>query len=447
MAKLHVITYGCQLSEYDSERVAGLLREHRYQRTHSEGDADLILVNTCAIREKAEDKVFSKLDELRALKARKPELVLGVMGCMAQLQQGAVQKRAPYVDLVFGSAAVSRVAELVDRARRERRHVLETGEAPLVKLTARPPSADRVRAYVTVMEGCEKHCTFCVVPRTRGRERSHAPETIVAEIRGLVAEGCREVTLLGQTVNAYGRDLTPATDLAELFSRVNEVDGLKRIRFTTSNPYNLTPKLVRAFRDVPKVCEWFHLPLQSGSNRILERMNRGYTRERYLALIDELRDAVPDVSLSTDLIVGFPGETESDFAATLDVVERVRYDNAFVFRYSRRPGTPAATMPDQVPDEVKAERNARLLTLTTRLAAERSQRLLGRTVEVLVDGVSRKAAAELSGRTRCNRVVNFDGRGRVRVGDLAAVTIMDVLPHSLRGTLAVEAEEAVCLSR
>src|SRR5437870_8264385 len=360
MAKLHVITYGCQMNEYDSERVAGLLREHRYELTDSEGDADLILVNTCAIREKAEDKVFSKLGELRALKARKPELVLGVMGCMAQLQQGAVQKRAPYVDLVFGSAAVSRVAELVDRARRERRHVLETGEAPLVKLTARPPSADRVRAYVTVMEGCEKHCTFCVVPRTRGRERSHSPATIVDEVERLAADGCREVTLLGQTVNAYGRDLTPATDLGELFALVNEVDGIARIRFTTSNPYNLTPKLIRAMRDVPKVCEYFHLPLQSGSNRVLERMNRGYTRERYLELVAEIGKAVPTMAFSTDLIVGFPGETEADFEQTLEMVETVGYDNVFVFRYSRRPGTPAAAMDDQVPDDVKARRNSRL---------------------------------------------------------------------------------------
>jgi tRNA-2-methylthio-N6-dimethylallyladenosine synthase len=324
---------------------------------------------------------------------------------------------------------------------------VETGEGPLVKITARPPGSLRLKAYVTVMEGCEKHCTFCVVPTTRGRERSHPADTIVAEIRGLVAEGCREVTLLGQTVNAYGRDLTPPTDLAELFERVNDIEGLERIRFTTSNPYNLTPRLVRAFRDVPKVCEWFHLPLQSGSDRILERMHRGYTRERYLALIDELRDAVPDVSLSTDLIVGFPGETDEDFAATLDLAERVRFDNAFVFRYSRRPGTPAAAMPDQVADEVKAARNARLLATTTLLAAERSARLAGRTVDVLVDGVSRKDPGVLSGRTRCNRVVNFDGRGRVRVGDLADVTIVEVLPHSLRGTLPVEAEEALCLSR
>src|SRR5437773_2752594 len=381
MAKLHVITYGCQMNEYDSERVAGLLREHRYELTDSEGDADLILVNTCAIREKAEDKVFSKLGELRALKARKPELVLGVMGCMAQLQQGAVQKRAPYVDLVFGSAAVSRVAELVDRARRERRHVLETGEAPLVKLTARPPSADRVRAYVTVMEGCEKHCTFCVVPRTRGRERSHAPETIVAEVRGLVAEGCREVTLLGQTVNAYGRDLTPPTDLPELLRRVNDVEGLARIRFTTSNPYNLTARMIAAMRDVPKVCEWFHLPLQSGSNRVLERMNRGYTRERYLELIEDLRAAVPELALSTDLIVGFPGETEEDFRETLAMVERVGYDNVFAFRYSRRPGTPAADLPDQIPEAVKADRNRRLLEVVDRVTRARAAPLAGRVVE------------------------------------------------------------------
>jgi len=297
------------MNEYDSERVAGLLRAERYELTADEQEADLILVNTCAIREKAEEKVFSKLGELRKLKTKNPELIIGVMGCMAQLQQEAIQRRVPAVDLVFGSPAIARVGELVERVRRERRPVLETGEGPLVKITVRPPSASRLKAFVTVMEGCEKHCTFCVVPRTRGRERSHPPETLLAEVRSLVAEGCREVTLLGQTVNAYGRDLTPPTDLAELLEQVNDVTGIERIRFTTSNPYNLTPRLIRALRDVPKVCEYFHLPLQSGSDRVLERMNRGYTRERYLELVREIRDAVPEMAFSTDLIVGFPGET------------------------------------------------------------------------------------------------------------------------------------------
>jgi tRNA-2-methylthio-N6-dimethylallyladenosine synthase len=444
MAKLHLITYGCQMNEYDSERVAGLLREHRYELTDSESDADLILVNTCAIREKAEDKVFSKPGELGKLKALRPDLMVGVMGCMAQLHKSEIQRRAPQVDLVFGSPAIARVAQLVERARRERRPVLDTGEGPLVKITAKPASAPRLKAYVTVMEGCEKHCTFCVVPTTRGRERSHPLDTIVAEVQGLVADGCREVTLLGQTVNAYGRDLTPATDLAELMGAVNAVAGLVRIRFTTSNPYNLTPRLIDAVRDVPKVCEWFHLPLQSGSDRMLARMNRGYTRAEYLALIDALRAAVPDISLSTDLIVGFPGETEDDFAATLAMVERVAYDNVFVFRYSPRPGTPAATMPDQVSAAVKAERNARLLEVTTRVGQERSRRRLGETVEILVDGAAKKNAGELSGRTRCNRVVNFDGQGRVAVGELARVHVTEVLPHSLRGVLAASPEEAVC---
>jgi tRNA-2-methylthio-N6-dimethylallyladenosine synthase len=446
MAKLHLITYGCQMNEYDSERVAGLLREREYELTDDEAAADVILLNTCAIREKAEEKVFSKLGELRRLKATRPDLVIGVMGCMAQLQQATVLRRAPQVDLVFGSPAIARVGELVERARHERRPVLETGEAPLVKITAKPPSGDRLKAFVTVMEGCEKHCTFCVVPRTRGRERSHSPAGIVAEIEGLVAEGCREVTLLGQTVNAYGRDLTPPTDLAELFARVNDVEGLERIRFTTSNPYNLTPKLIRAMRDVPKVCEWFHLPLQSGSDRVLERMNRGYTRARYLELIDALREVEPAMAFSTDVIVGFPGETEADFEATLEVVEQVQYDNVFVFRYSRRPGTPAATMPDQVPDDVKADRNRRLLEVAQRVGAVQSARLTGRTMEVLVDGASRRNAGELAGRTRCNRVVNFDGQGRVAVGEVVHVRVTDALPHSLRGTLATP-EEAVCWSK
>jgi tRNA-2-methylthio-N6-dimethylallyladenosine synthase len=446
MAKVHVITYGCQMNEYDSERVAGLLRERQYELTDDETAADVILLNTCAIREKAEEKVFSRLGELKRLKASRPDLVIGVMGCMAQLQQATVLKRAPQVDLVFGSPAIARVGELVERVRRERRPVLETGEAPLVKLTAKPPAADRLKAFVTVMEGCEKHCTFCVVPRTRGRERSHPPEAIVAEIEGLVAEGCREVTLLGQTVNAYGRDLTPPTDLAELFARVNDVAGLRRIRFTTSNPYNLTPKLIAAMRDVPKLCEWFHLPLQSGSDRILARMNRGYTRARYLDLIDALRDAEPALALSTDIIVGFPGETEADFEATVEMIERVGYDNVFVFRYSRRPGTPAATMPDQVPDAVKADRNRRLLEVVARVTGARSAQLAGRTMEVLVDGVARRNPGELAGRTRCNRVVNFDGQGRVAVGDIVHARVTDALPHSLRGTLATP-EEAVCSSK
>ena len=446
MAKLHLITYGCQMNEYDSERVAGLLRERDYELTADEGDADVILLNTCAIREKAEDKVFSKLGELKRLKAQRPGLVIGVMGCMAQLQQRAVLRRAPIVDLVFGSPAIARVGELVERARRERTPVVDTAEAPLVKLTAKPAGADRLKAFVTVMEGCEKHCTFCVVPRTRGRERSHPPEAIVAEIEGLVAEGCREVTLLGQTVNAYGRDLTPPTDLAELFARVNDVEGLARIRFTTSNPYNLTPALIRAIRDVDKVCEWFHLPLQSGSDRVLARMNRGYTRARYLELVDALREAEPALAFSTDIIVGFPGETEDDLEATLETIERVGYDNVFVFRYSPRPGTPAAAMPEQIPDEVKARRNARVLDVVQRVTAARSRLLAGRTMEVLVDGTSRKNPGELSGRTRCNRVVNFDGAGRTAVGDIAQVRVTEVLPHSLRGALATP-EEAVCWSK
>jgi tRNA-2-methylthio-N6-dimethylallyladenosine synthase len=446
MAKLHLITYGCQMNEYDSERVAGLLREQQYELTDDVGAADLILLNTCAIREKAEEKVFSKLGELKRLKATRPEVVIGVMGCMAQLQQATIFRRAPQVDLVFGSPAIARVGDLVERARRRGRPVLDTGEAPLVKITAKPPTADRLKAFVTVMEGCEKHCTFCVVPRTRGRERSHPPAAIVAEIEGLVAGGCREVTLLGQTVNAYGRDLIPPTDLAELFARVNDVAGLERIRFTTSNPYNLTPRLIRAMRAVPKVCEWFHLPLQSGSDAVLERMNRGYTRARYLDLIAALRDAEPAMAFSTDIIVGFPGETEADFAATVEMIARVGYDNVFVFRYSRRPGTPAATMPEQVADDVKADRNRRLLEVVERVTGAQSARLAGRTMEVLVDGVSRRNPGELAGRTRCNRVVNFDGQGQVAVGDVVPVRVTDALPHSLRGTLATP-EEAVCWSK
>jgi tRNA-2-methylthio-N6-dimethylallyladenosine synthase len=435
MSKLHLITYGCQMNEYDSERVAGLLGKQQYELTDRPDEADVILLNTCSIREKAEDKVFSQLGSLKHLKRMRPDLVIGVMGCMAQLQQGRIQERAPYVDLVFGSPAISRVGELLARVKAGHGPVLETGEGALVKITDRAGVAARLKAFVTVMEGCEKHCTFCVVPTTRGRERSHAPDVIVEEIRGLAAAGCKEVTLLGQTVNAYGRDLTPPTDLAALLERVNDVDGIERIRFTTSNPYNLTPRLIHAIRDVPKVVEYLHLPLQSGSDRILARMHRGYTRARYLDLIAELRAAVPEIALSTDLIVGFPGETDEDFAQTRDMVERVGYDNAFIFRYSRRPGTPAATMPDQVPDDVKANRNAALLEIAAGVAAGRSRRLEGRTMPVLVDGTSRKNPREATGRTRCNRVVNFDAGARDLVGRVVPVRIAQALPHSLRGEL------------
>jgi tRNA-2-methylthio-N6-dimethylallyladenosine synthase len=436
MPKLHLITYGCQMNEYDSERVAGLLKNERYELTDSAEDADLILLNTCAIREKAEDKVYSELGTLKRLKARRPGLLIGVMGCMAQLRQGAIQERAPQVDLVFGSPAIARVGDLVARARTERRPLLETGEGPLVKITAKPDTGPRLKAFVTVMEGCEKHCTFCVVPTTRGRERSHAPEAIAAEVTGLAEQGCREVTLLGQTVNAYGRDLDPPTDLAALLERIDAISGIARIRFTTSNPYNLTRRLIRTIRDVPKVVEYLHLPLQSGSDRILERMNRGYTRARYLELIAELQETVPDIALSTDLIVGFPGETEADFARTVEAVEAVRYDNVFAFRYSRRPGTPAAEMPDQVPEAVKAERNTRILEAAGRVGTERSRRLVGRVLEVLVDGASRRDAGQASGRTRCNRVVNLDPAGRDLTGEVVHVRITEALPHSLRGELA-----------
>ena len=436
MPKLHLITYGCQMNEYDSERVAGLLRDQRYELTDVAEEADLVLLNTCAIREKAEDKVLSRLGQLRILKRERPQLMIGVMGCMAQLWKGKIQERAPHVDLVFGSAAVARVGEMIARVRATGEPVLETGEAPLIKLTAKPDRPGQLKAFVTVMEGCEKFCTFCVVPVTRGRERSHTPATILAEIRELAASGVREVTLLGQTVNAYGRDLTPATDLAALLELVNEVEGIDRIRFTTSNPYNLTPRLIRAIRDVPKVVEYLHLPLQSGSDRVLERMNRGYTRARYLELIDELVETVPDIALSTDLIVGFPGETEDDFEATVAVVERVRYDNVFAFRYSRRPGTPAAEMADQVPDEIKARRNTRVLEVAEGVGAERSRALEGRVMPVLVDGRSRKDPGEMTGRTRCNRVVNFDAHGRELLGRTVHVLVTKALPHSLRGELA-----------
>ncbi|MFQ5829217.1 MAG: tRNA (N6-isopentenyl adenosine(37)-C2)-methylthiotransferase MiaB [Candidatus Methylomirabilia bacterium] len=437
MAKLHLITYGCQMNEYDSERVAGLLKSfHQYDLTEKADEADLILLNTCSIREKAEEKVFSKLGQLRPLKRKNPGLIIGVMGCMAQLQQETILERAPVVDLVFGSPAAARVGELVGRVKRERHKVLETGEGPLAKLTSTVPKRATLKAFVTVMEGCDKFCTFCVVPYTRGRERSHPPETILDEVRGLAAQGYREVTLLGQNVDAYGKDLEPPADLAALLERINEVAGIERIRFVTSNPVNLTSRLIRALAEVPKVCEYLHLPLQAGSDRVLQRMNRGYTGSRYRELIAELRETVPGIALSTDLIVGFPGESEEDFEATVEMVESVRYDSVFAFRYSPRPRTPAAEFPDRVPEPEKAGRLSRLLEVSNRVSSEKNRALEGKVLEVLVEGVSKKNSHELSGRTRCNRVVNFDGMGRNLYGDFAQVRITQAMPHSLRGELA-----------
>jgi tRNA-2-methylthio-N6-dimethylallyladenosine synthase len=350
------------------------------------------------------------------------------MGCMAQLWQGKILERAPQVDLVFGSAALARVGELVERARATGAPVVEAREAPLVKLTAKPDRPGQLKAFVTVMEGCEKFCTFCVVPATRGRERSHPPEAVVAEVRELAAAGVREVTLLGQTVNAYGRDLAPATDLAALLERVDAIDGIERIRFTTSNPYNLTTRLIRAIRDVPKVVEYLHLPLQSGSDRVLDRMNRGYTAARYLELVAELTETVPGIALSTDLIVGFPGETELDFERTVDVVERVRYDNVFAFRYSRRPGT-RRRYEDQVPDASRRAQRA-LLEVAARVApAEPAPR---RPSAGPRGRGSRKDPGE-DGTDAVQPRGEFDAQ----VAGFGTVCRCDhrVLPHSLRGAL------------
>ena len=437
MPKLHLITYGCQMNEYDSERVAGLLKRERYELTEVAEEADLILLNTCAIREKAEDKVFSRLGQLRTLKQQRPEVLIGVMGCMAQLWQGKILERAPQVDLVFGSAAVARVGELVEQARAASAPIVEVREAPLVKLTAKPERPGQLKAFVTVMEGCEKFCTFCVVPVTRGRERSHPPEAVVAEVRELAAAGVREVTLLGQTVNAYGRDLTPATDLAALLELIDEVDGIERIRFTTSNPYNLTARLIRAIRDVPKVVEYLHLPLQSGSDRVLERMNRGYTAARYLELIAELTETVPGIALSTDLIVGFPGETDAGLRAdgrrrrARPVRQCLRLPLLAAARHGRR----RHERPGAGRRQGAAERAHTRGRDPRRRRAQPGARGPG-AARCSWTGAPARTQARLTGRTRCNRVVNFDAHGRDLLGTVVPVLITRALPHSLRGELA-----------
>ncbi|RMG43273.1 MAG: tRNA (N6-isopentenyl adenosine(37)-C2)-methylthiotransferase MiaB [Acidobacteria bacterium] len=429
-------TWGCQMNEHDSEKMAGVLEGLGYLPAASREEADVLLLNTCAVREKAEEKVYAALGQIEGLKRRRPELIVGVTGCVAQMAGDALLQRAPWLDLVLGPRAEGRLPDLLARAA-ERRGIVDTtlyqdGLFPPGQPVRRDPA--RVKAYVTVMEGCNKTCTYCIVPRTRGREVSRPLADVLEEVRRLAGEGYREVEFLGQNVNAYRCPATRA-GLADLLRGAAAISGIERIRFTTSHPLHLRPPIIQAMAELPQVCDHLHLPVQSGSSRILAAMRRGYDRELYLARVAALREAVPGISLSTDVIVGFPGEGEAEFEETLSLLETVRFDQVYSFVYSPRPGTPAAGLPDDVPRGVKIERLMRLQALQRRIQLESNARLVGRTVEVLVEGPSRRDAAEWAGRTTSNRVVNFPGAG-VRPGDRVAVTITAAGPNSLRGEVA-----------
>ena len=438
MPYVHIRTHGCQMNEYDSAKMVDVLRESGgYELTDDPERADLLLLNTCSIREKAQEKVFSLLGSWRQLKSAKPGLIIGVGGCVASQEGEGITKRAPYVDLVFGPQTLHRLPDMIAELRSHGRSVVDISFPEIEKFDAMPaPRAEGATAFVSIMEGCSKYCSFCVVPYTRGEEMSRPFESVMDEIRSLADQGVREVNLLGQNVNAYNGPMDDGTlcDLATLIYCVAEIDGIERIRFTTSHPLEFNDSLIEAYRDVPKLTNYLHLPVQAGSDRILMAMKRGYTALEFKQKIRKLRAVRPDISISSDFIVGFPGETEKDFGATLNLIADVGFDQSFSFIYSRRPGTPAASLPDDV---TYAEKQQRLAVLQSRInahALEISKRMVGTVQRVLVERPSKKNGQQLAGRTENMRWVNFDGP-QTLINDFAEVLITEALPNSLRGRL------------
>jgi tRNA-2-methylthio-N6-dimethylallyladenosine synthase len=432
--KLYLATFGCQMNEYDSQRMVQLLQDD-YRLTSNPEEADLILVNTCSIREKAENKVYSLVGRFRRLKELKPGLVIGVGGCVAQQEGARLLRRLPHLDLAFGPQSLHRLPEMIRAVESGRGPRLETvlQEGFILPVIDQPlPEENPVRAFVTIMQGCDNFCTYCVVPYVRGRETSRPAEDVVAEVRRVLEQGVKDVTLLGQNVNSYGRKGGGKTDFARLLGMVAELEGLVRLRFTTSHPKDLSEDVMQCFRDIPALCEHLHLPVQSGSTAVLKRMNRRYSREQYLATVDRLRNLCPEITLTTDLIVGFPGESDADFEDTLSLLERVEYEQIFAFKYSPRPFTKAAAFDGQVPEDVKARRLGAVLRLQNEIGLKRHRRFEGLEVELLVEGPSKGNPDELAGRTRGNHVVNFPGP-RTLLGKLVRAKIERACYHSLRG--------------
>ncbi len=474
--KLHIKTFGCQMNEYDSARMAdALAASHGLETTDNPAEADVLLLNTCSIREKAQDKVFSQLGMWRELKLARPNLVIGVGGCVASQEGAAIIRRAPHVNMVFGPQTLHRLPQMLDSVLASQRPAVDTSFPEIEKFDSLPePRVDGVRALVSIMEGCSKYCTFCVVPYTRGEEFSRPFDDVIAEVAHLAEQGAREVVLLGQNVNAYRGAMHTGefADLALLIRYLAEIDGIGRIRFTTSHPQVFNERLMAAYAEVPKLASHLHLPVQSGSDRILALMKRNHTVLEYKSKIRRLRELRPDISVTTDIIVGFPGETETDFAATMNLVEEMNFDTSFSFLYSARPGTPAAEFADDTPREIKEGRLSRLQTRNIEMAAAISRRMVGTTQRILVEGPARKSPRQMCGRTENNRVVNFDVQGSTNagrsqppasrdistsmystggrtpgaadctgknlIGRFADVVITEALTNSLRGRLLVE---------
>ena len=436
--RLYISTFGCQMNEYDSARMADVLRvSSGFQLTDEPEQADVILLNTCSVREKAQEKVFSQLGKWRLLKHRRPGLLIGVGGCVASQEGEGILKRAPFVDIVFGPQTIHRLPDMIMALRATGRPQVDVSFPEIEKFDRLPePRATGATAFVSIMEGCSKYCTFCVVPYTRGEEMSRPFTQVVAEVEALVAQGAREITLLGQNVNAYRGPMADATicDLATLVRLIARIEDLERIRFTTSHPVEFTDALIEAYADVPKLANYLHLPVQSGSDRILALMKRGYTRLEYKQKIRRLRAVRPDISLSSDFIVGFPGETEADFGQTMELIADVGFDQSFSFIYSRRPGTPAAALPDEVPHELKQERLVQLQARLNQQARRISEGMIGSTQRVLVERPSKRDARQLAGRTENMRWVNFDGPPAL-FDRFARVRITEAMPNSLRGRL------------
>jgi len=443
--KLYIKTFGCQMNEYDSARMVDVLHEsHAMELTDQADQADVLLLNTCSVREKAQEKVFSQLGRWRQWKQQRPGLLIGVGGCVASQEGEAITARAPFVDLVFGPQTLHRLPEMIEAARSSQRAVVDVSFPEIEKFDRLPePRAEGPTAFVSVMEGCSKYCTFCVVPYTRGEEISRPLDDVIAEVVGLVGQGVSEITLLGQNVNAYRGPMHDGAraDLAMLIEYIAIIEGVERIRFTTSHPVEFSDSLIRAYAEIPKLAGYLHLPVQSGSDRILSLMKRGHTVLEYKQKIRRLREARPGISLSSDFIIGFPGETDEDFHDTLKLVTEIGFDQSFSFIYSRRPGTPAASFPDDVPTETKKQRLAILQHRINQQAAAISATMVGGTERVLVERESRKDRNQLAGRTENNRWVNFDGTHDL-IGRFVDVQITEALPNSLRGRLLTESTRA-----
>jgi len=439
--KLFIRTFGCQMNEYDSDKMADVLNAAEgVVKTDTPDDADIIIFNTCSVREKAQEKVFHDLGRVRHLKQQNPNLVIGVGGCVASQEGAAIVARAPYVDVVFGPQTLHRLPQLIAERREKGKAAVDISFPEIEKFDALPPAkVEGAAAFVSIMEGCSKFCTFCIVPYTRGEEVSRPFEDVLTEVAGLAGQGVKEVTLLGQNVNAYRGAMTGSSeiaDLAMLIEYIAEVPGIERIRYTTSHPREMTQRLIDTYAKVPKLVSHLHLPVQLGSDRILAAMKRNYTALEYKSIIRKLRAARPDISLSTDFIVGFPGETEEDYEKTMKLIDDVGFDASFSFIYSTRPGTPAADLPDDTPAELKTARLMRLQKRIDELAGAVSESMVGSVQRVLVEGLSKKNEAELAGRTDNNRVVNFVGNPRL-IHSFVDVRITSALPHSLRGEIVI----------